>query len=76
MERFLKRKAPDINREEEIKHDLGLRKEIDAYHPNQRERVSGKEILGEWTMPTMHVQFSLYTDWGKRQSKMVLAGMV
>ena len=38
MERFLKRKAPDINWEEEIKYDPGLRKDIDAYHPNQRER--------------------------------------
>ena len=51
MERFYKRKAPDsvtsarnscrlddINWEEEIKYDPGLRKDIDAYHPNQRER--------------------------------------
>ena len=34
---------PQINLEEEIKYDLGLRKEIDAYHPNQRE--SEKKIL-------------------------------
>jgi hypothetical protein len=51
MERFYKRKTPDsgtsarnscglddINWEEEIKYDPGLRKEIDAYHPIQRER--------------------------------------
>jgi hypothetical protein len=51
MERFYKRKAPepnsnaiggspedDINWEEEIKYDPGLRKLIDEYHPNQRER--------------------------------------
>ena len=50
MEIFYKRKAPnsgtsarnscrldDINWEEEIKYP-GLRKDIDAYHPNQRER--------------------------------------
>jgi len=36
---------PQINLEEEIKYDLGLRKEIDAYHPNQRE--SEKKILRE-----------------------------
>jgi hypothetical protein len=29
----------EINWEEEIKYDPGLRKLIDAYHPNQRERV-------------------------------------
>jgi hypothetical protein len=47
MERFYKRKAPepnsnaiggspedDINWEEEIKYDPGLRKLIDEYHPN------------------------------------------
>jgi hypothetical protein len=51
MEMFFKRKAsehdhvnnsrclPEINFEEEIKYDPGLRKEIDAYHPNQREKV-------------------------------------
>jgi hypothetical protein len=82
IERFYKRKAPDIgsdarnscrpddiNLEEEIKYDPGLRKEIDSYHPNQRE--GEKEIYREWTMPTSHVQFSLYIDWGKRQSKKV-----
>jgi hypothetical protein len=56
MERFFKRKAskhdhvnnsrclPEINFEEEIKYDLGLRKEIDAYHPNQREKVRRKYL--------------------------------
>jgi hypothetical protein len=48
MEKYFKRKTPelgsgnnprdscpeDINWEEEIKYDSGLRKEIDAYHPN------------------------------------------
>jgi len=48
MERFFKRKAPeldsgnnarnscldDINWEEEIKYDTGLRKQINDYHPN------------------------------------------
>ena len=50
MERFYKRKSSDsgtsarnlcglddINWEEEIKYDLGLRKEIDSYHSNHRE---------------------------------------
>ena len=58
MERFYKRKSSDsgtsarnlcglddINWEEEIKYDPSLRKDIDAYHPNQRERE--KEIFGE-----------------------------
>lgn len=57
MECFYKRKAPepnsnatggspedDINWEEEIKYDPGLRKLIDEYHPNQRERVRRKYI--------------------------------
>ena len=54
MERFYKRKAPepnsevhsqdDINWEEEIKYDLGLRKLIDDYHPNQRDRVRRKYL--------------------------------
>jgi hypothetical protein len=56
MERFYKRKAPDngngrnlchpddINWEEEIKYDPGLRKEIDSYHPNQREKVRRKYL--------------------------------
>jgi hypothetical protein len=43
MERFLKRKAPDINWEE-IKYDPGLRKEIDSYHPNHREKVRRKYL--------------------------------
>jgi hypothetical protein len=59
MERYYKRKAPepgsannlqnscldDINWEEEIKYDPGLRKQIDDYHPNHRE--CEKEVLGE-----------------------------
>ena len=49
MERFFKRKAPDsrpddINWEEEIKYDLGLRKKINSYHPNLRERVRRKYL--------------------------------
>jgi len=53
MERFFKRKVPqsdsgniaryscldDINWEEEIKHDPGLRKQIDDYHSNLKEKV-------------------------------------
>jgi dTDP-D-glucose 4,6-dehydratase len=35
--------SPDeINWDEEIKYDPGLRKEIDAYHPNLREKVRRK----------------------------------
>ena len=49
MKRFFKRKAPDsrpddINWEEEIKYDLGLRKNINSYHPNLRERVRRKYL--------------------------------
>jgi hypothetical protein len=58
MERFYKpkRKAQDmidgngtscpeeINWDEEIKYDPGLRKEIDAYHPNHREKVRRKYL--------------------------------
>ena len=56
MERLFKRKAsennhfnspmclPEINFEEEIKYDPGLRKEIDAHHPNQREKVRRKYL--------------------------------
>lgn len=58
MERFFKRKAPeldsgnnarnscldDINWEEEIKYDSGLRKQIDDYHPNLRERLRRKYL--------------------------------
>ena len=58
MERFYKRKAPepdsgnnarnshldDINWEEEIKSDLGLRNQIDDYHPNVKERVRRKYL--------------------------------
>ncbi|TVU25524.1 hypothetical protein EJB05_28023, partial [Eragrostis curvula] len=49
MLRFYKRKTPepddhdDINWEEEIKYDPGLRKLIDNYHPNQRERVRRRD---------------------------------
>ncbi|TVU45078.1 hypothetical protein EJB05_04549, partial [Eragrostis curvula] len=48
MERFYKRKAPepsqdDINWEDEIKYDPGLRKLINDYHPNQRERVRRRD---------------------------------
>jgi len=45
MERFLKRKAPDINWEEEIKYDPGLRKEIDSYHPNPRDYFTRLNVL-------------------------------
>ena len=58
MEKYFKRKAPeldssinprnlcveDINWEEEIKYDPGLRKQIDSYHPNQREKVRRKYL--------------------------------
>ena len=58
MERFYKWKAPDtdtannnrnsclddLNWEVEIKYDPGLRKQIDAYHPNHREKVRRKYL--------------------------------
>ena len=58
MEKYFKRKAPEqdnvnqlrssclpeINWEDEIKYDPGLRKEIDSYHPNQREKVRRKYL--------------------------------
>jgi hypothetical protein len=58
MEHFFKRKAPDqastnsarnsclddINWAEEINYDPGLRKQIDYYHPNLRERVRRKYL--------------------------------
>jgi hypothetical protein len=58
MEKYFKRKAPeidggnssrnpypnDINWEEEIKYDPGIRKQIDAYHPNHREKVRRKYL--------------------------------
>jgi hypothetical protein len=56
MERYYKHKAQDtidanrtscpdeINWDEEIKYDPGLRKEIDAYHPNVREKVRRKYL--------------------------------
>lgn len=58
MENYLKRKVPDssnnartscpevndLNWKEEIKYDPGLRKPIDAYHPNLRDRVRRKYL--------------------------------
>ncbi|CAO2170109.1 unnamed protein product [Urochloa humidicola] len=58
MEKYYKRKAPEIdgannsrnpwpdeiNWEEEIKYDPGVRKQIDAYHPNHREKVRRKYL--------------------------------
>ncbi|XP_021306313.1 uncharacterized protein LOC8155504 [Sorghum bicolor] len=58
MEKYFKRKAPepdsannarnlcldDINWEDEIKYDPGLRKQIDEYHPNLRELVRRKYL--------------------------------
>jgi hypothetical protein len=58
MLNYFKRKAPEqdganhlkslclaeINWEEEIKYDPGLRKEIDSYHPNLREKVRRKYL--------------------------------
>ena len=56
MERYYKRKAQDtidanrtlcsdeINWDEETKYDPCLRKEIDAYHPNVREKVRRKYL--------------------------------
>jgi hypothetical protein len=58
MERFFKRKAPeldganrsrnpcsaDISWEEEIKNDPRMRREIDTYHPNHREKVRRKYL--------------------------------
>ena len=65
MEQFYKRKAPepdsgdnarnscldDINWEEEIKYDSGLRKQIDDYHPNLKERVRRKYSENEPCQP-------------------------
>ncbi|EEC78477.1 hypothetical protein OsI_18366 [Oryza sativa Indica Group] len=56
MEKYLKRKVPDssnnartacpevndLNWKEEIKYDPGLRKPIDAYHPNLRDRIQSE----------------------------------
>ena len=47
MERYFKQKAScpaedEINWDEEIKYDPSLRKEIDSYHPNLREKVRRK----------------------------------
>jgi hypothetical protein len=84
MERFYKRKAPeadsgnnvgnsshdDINWEEEIKYDPGLRKLIDDYHPNQRERVRRKYLENGLS----HMQFSMFRNrrkHGKIYSRMV-----
>ena len=49
MERYFKRKAscPDeneINWDEEIQYDPGLRNTIDSYHPNLREKVRRKYL--------------------------------
>jgi dTDP-D-glucose 4,6-dehydratase len=56
MERYYKRKAQDaidanrisspdeINWDRRIKYDPGLRKEIDAYHQNLREKVRRKYL--------------------------------
>ena len=49
MERYFRRKAScqaqdEINWDEEIKYDSGLRKEIDSYHPNLRENVRRKYL--------------------------------
>ncbi|BAH91600.1 Os02g0234000 [Oryza sativa Japonica Group] len=57
MENYLKRKVPDssnnartscpevndLNWKEEIKYDPGLRKPIDAYHPNLRDRIQSED---------------------------------
>jgi hypothetical protein len=65
---FHKRKAPepdggnnarnsqldDINWEEEIKSDPGLRKQIDDYHPNLRERVRRKYLENGPCQPRTH----------------------
>lgn len=56
MKKFLKRKAPnsatnarnshteDINQEEKIQFDLGKRKMVDDYHPNQKDVVKRKYL--------------------------------
>ncbi|KAG2620807.1 hypothetical protein PVAP13_3NG200304 [Panicum virgatum] len=49
MERYFKRKAScpaedEINWDEKIQYDPGLRKEIDSYHPNLREKVRRKYL--------------------------------
>ena len=49
MERYFKRKAScltedEINWDEVIKYDPGLRKEIDFYHPNLREKGRRKYL--------------------------------
>ncbi|PUZ66863.1 hypothetical protein GQ55_3G377900 [Panicum hallii var. hallii] len=43
MEKYFKWKAPEIDGEE-IKYDPGIRKQIDAYHPNHREKVRRKYL--------------------------------
>ena len=80
MEMFFKRKAPDsrpddINWEEEIKYDPGLRKEINSYHPNLRERVRRKYLENGPCQPRM-CNFPSTQIGEKRQSKKVSAGMV
>ena len=49
MERYYKRKAScpaedEINWDEQIQYDPSLRKEIDSYHPNLREKVRRKYL--------------------------------
>jgi hypothetical protein len=67
---FLNKKAQDraldidINWEEEIKYDPRIQKQIDAYHPNHREREEGNT----WK-PAPNMQFSSYNYW--RQVKKV-----
>jgi hypothetical protein len=40
----ISRCVPEINFEEEIKYDPGLRKKIDAYRPNQSEKLRRKYL--------------------------------
>jgi hypothetical protein len=81
MEKYFKRKTPelgsgnnlrdscpkDINWEEEIKYDHGLRKEIDNYHPNQREKVRRKYLEnGPWQPCTCNFPVPYIGDKPKR----------
>ena len=57
MGRYFKRKAScpaenEINWDEEIQYDPGLRKTIDSYHPNLREKVRKKNI---WRMDLVNL---------------------
>ena len=63
MERYFKRKASclaedEINWDEEIQYDPGLRKEIDSYHPNLREKVRRKYLENGPCQPRT-IDFSL-----------------